>query len=279
MSQIIKFIAAFSLCASAHVTAHADDITTDPAYVYGELKSQRGAILKDLPGVSRVFRRTCIDGDCEKVLIGYITKRTEKLIQLTDIQFETEGNNSPNETNSAKELANQGVVADMASTTLALSQGAQELNPLLGSAPGLGTLALVGLGRYQLNQSLAQSADSTDLEKVKSLCLISGISNGAAANNVLLLLSGAGAVPIVVGIVTAKVQRDKCLARAEEARELRIALENKALQTYVAWAKSQEAERLAAIDAPPIQQVTDTEATAPNSTMPIGAAANSVAAL
>jgi len=167
----------------------------------------------------------------------------------------------------------------MASTTLALSQGAQELNPLLGSAPGLGTLALVGLGRYQLNQSLAQSADSTDLEKVKSLCLISGISNGAAANNVLLLLSGAGAVPIVVGIVTAKVQRDKCLARAEEARELRIALENKALQTYVAWAKSQEAERLATIDTPPMQQITDTEATAPNSTMPIGAAANSVAAL
>ena len=248
-SNIIASITAAFLLPSV---THAQSSVLQEKYVYAAIGTPRASILAELPLVHRVFRKRCQGASCDKVLIGYLAERTEKLNQLTRAQFEIHKHPYFTRAQSAAGQANKGVVADVTSTSLALANGAKELNPLLGAAPTPGSLLAVGLLRFKVNEMMVENKSTSDRQKGRNLCFIAGVSTGAAANNIAVLMTGAVMAPVLIGVVAAKVQRDRCQRESSESHQMATILENNALRNYVAWMKSHaQANTLSQPQTPP----------------------------
>ena len=92
--------------------------------------------------------------------------------------------------------AMQSAVADGVSTSLALSAGALEANPMAASSP-LGILALTGakIGLVKFADRLPEN------EKRLVIKTTSAVWGGAAVNNLMVMMSAAPAVAIGAGVV------------------------------------------------------------------------------
>jgi len=93
--------------------------------------------------------------------------------------------------------ARQAAWADGLSTVLALSQGAVERNPLIGSSPA-GLLAVTG-AKLGLVEWVDRSG-MTPEQRHSMLNALAAVWGGASINNVLVLLSAQPAVAVLAGV-------------------------------------------------------------------------------
>ena len=201
-------------------------------FIYGKVGTERGNIIRDMPGSAPSYRFECGPKGCKKILAGYLIKSTLELNQDVEMylsEFEYKSNSDIN--NTAKE-ASTAIAQDLASTSLALANGAAEMNPLLGSSPNLVTLLAVGLVRHMTVVNVAQNTRLSFEERAHNLCLNTSIAQGAAANNLAVLATGAGALPMLIGLIVGQARMSACMQAAYQAHELITHQENLALLAH-----------------------------------------------
>lgn len=93
--------------------------------------------------------------------------------------------------------ARQAAWADGLSTVLALSQGAVERNPLIGSSPA-GLLAVTGV-KLGLVEWVDRSGMTAE-QRHSMLSALAALWGGASINNLLVLLSAQPAVAVLAGV-------------------------------------------------------------------------------
>ena len=111
--------------------------------------------------------------------------------------------------NSIEDSKNRAMIAtvtDAVTTSLVLSHGGHDLNPLIGTSQSrivpitLAKLALIGV--------LATS-NLPEKEKEQSLNVITSVWAGGSINNLLVLAGAANPVSLIVGTISAFVIYDK----------------------------------------------------------------------
>jgi hypothetical protein len=233
---IKNIISSFGLALFLFAQNSYSEVLNSGHFIYGEAGSERGDIVRKIPGAKPAYRLSCEAKKCKKVVSGYLVKRTpalDKAVQSHLSQFVT--HNATHQQGALEGAANgasAAVAQDLASTSLALASGATELNPLLGASPSGAVLLAVGLIRHQAVQAEASDTRLSFETRARNVCMSSGISQGAAANNIALLATGAGALPVIVGLIVGQARMSSCMTAAFEARDLITHQENMALQAY-----------------------------------------------
>lgn len=201
-------------------------------YVYGDVASERGMILKKIPDAKAAYRLECQGAKCKKAVSGYMVRRTPELDKAVNSHLAKFAEDKKKLLNDAADSASFAVAQDIASTSMSLANGATELNPLLGASPSGALLLAVGLIRHQVIQAQANDTRLSYEVRARNVCMSSGMSQGAAANNIALLATGAGALPVILGFIVGKARMDSCLSDAMAAHNLLIHQENLALLAY-----------------------------------------------
>ena len=93
-----------------------------------------------------------------------------------------------------------GIAADVATTKIALHNGAEEKNPIYGSHPNILILGGVGLLRASLVHWVANSDDLSDADKKLALTVSSVITFAVVGNNVGVIRHGKKLPYIIVGV-------------------------------------------------------------------------------
>lgn len=225
-----KLIISTSLLVTA---SHAAVMNPGP-YVYGQAGSERGEIIRNMPGAKPAYRLHCEQGQCEKRVIGYIYRRNDQL-EATVLSYLPNTENAQSDALiEAARSASLGIAADGASTAVGLAAGATELNPLLGASPDPVSLIAMALLRQQFVSSSLSERRLTPQQKAKSLCTHAGLATGAAANNIAVLAAGGGVLPIIIGLVVGHAQHESCMAKVNQAQAWIEARENEGLRAYAA---------------------------------------------
>lgn len=251
-AQITKklIISTSFLCAAAHAA-----VLNPGPYVYGKVGSERGEIIRNMPGAKPAYRLQCNQGQCEKRVIGYIYRRNDHLEAVVSSYLPDAHNAKSEALIQAARSASLGLAADGASTAAGLAAGATELNPLLGASPDPVSLIAVGLLRQRLLSSALNDPRLSAEQKAKTLCTNAGLATGAAANNIAVLAAGGGVLPIIVGLIVGHAQHESCMAKVHEAQAWIEARENQGLRAYAASLAPQKPDGidLAASDQSAIQ--------------------------
>ena len=96
----------------------------------------------------------------------------------------------------AKNRALISSTTDILTTAVAFTQGARDLNPIIGSNPAM--LIPVGAFKYYIIDSVASSND-TDEGKKNKLNFITAVWGGASINNLLVLAGVASPATLIIG--------------------------------------------------------------------------------
>jgi hypothetical protein len=208
------------------------EVLSSSGFLYGQVGSERGDIVKQIPGAIPAYRVHCSEkSECKKVISGYLIKRTPALDSGMKAELEKLVTKESG-LHGAVDTASTAIGQDIASTALGLANGATELNPLLGASPSGLALLAVGLLRHKAVEAQANDTSVSFETRARNVCLSAGLSQGAAANNIALLATGAGALPVIIGMVVGQARMSSCIAAAHEAQNLIIHRENMALQAY-----------------------------------------------
>lgn len=230
-SQIAnKLIITTSLVSSAAFAA----ILNPGPYVYGKAGSERGEIIRNMPGAKPAYRLHCQQGQCEKRVIGYIYRRNDVLEATVRSYLPDTTSAKADALIEAARSASLGIAADGATTAAGVAAGATELNPLLGASPDPVSLIAMALLRQQFVSNALADRRLTPEQKAKSLCANAGLATGAAANNIAVLAAGGGVIPIIIGLVVGHAQHESCMAKVNQAQTWIEARENQGLRAYAA---------------------------------------------
>lgn len=221
----------FAQCASA-------ELLNSKGLIYGATGSERGNIVKELSGSYKSYHVVCDPKGCRKVMDGYLLKPSPELSQSVATYLKQTNANIDDGLEGTRQQATIAIAKDIGSTSLALAGHAAEANPLLGSAPNPATLIVVGLARHMLLQAESNNTKLDFETRARNMCLATGVTEGAAANNLMVLASGAGPISLIVGWIVGQARVGSCLKAAHQARALAIHQENMALLAYANGLKS-----------------------------------------
>lgn len=204
-------------------------------YIFGNVGTERGEIIHSMPGSRPAHLMQCDNGRCERKVIGYTYRRNDALDAAVKAHLPKLNGAVPADgITDAARSATVGITADLSSTAVGLAAGATELNPILGAAPNPVALLALGLLRQSMVDATLKNPKLSPEQKASSLCTHAGFSTGAAANNIALLATGGGALPLVIGLVVGRAQHSSCMAKVAEAQAWIERRENIGLRAYAA---------------------------------------------
>lgn len=125
----------------------------------------------------------------------------------------------------ASQFAAQGATTDGVSTALALSGGASELNPLLGTAPSALTLAGFTAIKLAYVHHSATQPNQKAQARAANLCTMGALGDGATANNLSLLIGASTGLPLAIGAWVATSRYNACMKAAQTAYLTQVAPE------------------------------------------------------
>lgn len=221
------------LISTAFSLAHAADLRLGP-YVFGAEGSERADIIRSMPGARPAYRMVCEAGRCEREMLGYVYRRTPELDQALQQHLPNAQGVSADALIEAAQSATSGIAADGASTAAGMAAGANELNPVLGAAPSPIALLAMALLRQQMVNATLHNPQLTAAQKADALCTNAAVSMGAAANNLAILATAGGVLPIVVGLVAGQAQHNSCMTKVHQAQQWIERRETDALKAYAA---------------------------------------------
>ena len=99
----------------------------------------------------------------------------------------------------AKNRALTSAATDVATTAIALANGATDYNPIIGSNSAM--LIPMTVFKFYIIDRVAKS-DMSDQDKKSQLNLITSFWGGASINNFLILLGAVGPVCIMAGVAS-----------------------------------------------------------------------------
>jgi hypothetical protein len=99
----------------------------------------------------------------------------------------------------AKNRALISSTTDLLTTAVAFTQGARDLNPIIGTNPAM--LIPVGAFKFYLVDRVASSNDTDKGKKIK-LNFITAVWGGASINNLLVLAGVASPATLIIGAVS-----------------------------------------------------------------------------
>lgn len=201
-------------------------------YVYGAAGSERGDIIRSLPGAKPSYRLRCEQRQCERYIQGYIYRRNDALETTLRRHLSRTARAQSELLKVATRSASLSIAADGASTAAGLAAGATERNPLLGNSPQPLSLLAWVLLRQGLAADHRNNQQLTFAQKTQALCAHAGFAMGATANNLAVLVTGGGPIPIIMGWLVGQAQHASCLAQVEQAQKRIETLENQGLRAY-----------------------------------------------
>ena len=98
--------------------------------------------------------------------------------------------------------------ADSVSTYAAISQGATELNPVVGAA-GDSAAPVMALGTKVIVRSLIDNSGLSDQEKENAHNIVSSVGWGASCNNLAVIAGATGYAAPAIGLVCAIISYNR----------------------------------------------------------------------